>query len=468
MRIAFLCSMIALLAACGGQNPGNPDGSTGGAGGSNVGGGSAAGGGSATGGGTGAGGGTAMGGGSATGGGGSTRDGGWVIADHPPLPTLTNVTMGPVLHTPTVHYVFYGSYPYEAQLETFAQHMTDAGYWYTTTHEYGVGGLGYAGMHEIDAGLAPATLSQAALNAQVTMLLDSGTLGPVDPQGIYTFVFPATTTLTMPNVVLPILTIASCTAFGGYHDNAPIHLDDGGVQQIAYAAIPTCMGATVDGLTAVISHEWVEAATDPVLAGVNGVFTFQGGPQASYFMVDADHTIWAVNGGAEAGDLCETEGTSAYITPMDVGNQVQRTWSNLSAMAGHDPCVPTLPGPYFNSAPVLTDDVQVMTLSLGTINTKGIKIPAMTSAMVDVKLFSDATTNNMRWTVQADDVFQQLGLGQTLTFAWDKTDGMNGDTLHLTITVTQSTVFTFGGGHAFVITSTFGSRKTQWIGAVVE
>ena len=121
-------------------------------------------------------------------------------------------------------------------------------------------------------------------------------MGPVDPNGIYTFVFPQTTTLTMPNLLSSIFTVSSCTGFGGYHDNALAHLDDGGTRQIAYAAIPTCMGATVDDLTGVVSHEWVEAATDPVLAGPNGAFTFTGGPQA------ATEPWWRYVGGDDAWD----------------------------------------------------------------------------------------------------------------------------------------------------------------------
>ena len=48
----------------------------------------------------------------------------------------------------------------------------------------------------------------------------------------------------------------------------------------------------------------------------------------------------------------------AFFKPTDVGFMVQRTWSNSSALANHDPCVPNLAGvPYFQSAPQLNEHV---------------------------------------------------------------------------------------------------------------
>ncbi len=55
---------------------------------------------------------------------------------------------------------------------------------------------------------------------------------------------------------------------------------------------------------------------------------------------------------------------------------------------------------------------------------------------------------------------------RTLDFAWDKTEGQNGDVLHLTITVTAQSAI--GGGHAVLITSTMGQRIAMWPGLIVE
>ena len=217
-----------------------------------------------------------------------------------------------------------------------------------------------------------------------------------------------------------------------------------------------------------MSHEWVEAATDPVDA-LGGAFSLTPPPGSAYFLVDADHVVWGLLGGSEAGDLCESEGL-AYFKPADVGYAVQRTWSNARAAASHDPCAPDLPGnPYLNSAPVLPEVVTFSSSLTGTLVTRGITIAPGQSATIDVDLFSDVDTGGP-WSVTAEDLiyknYGSYGLPETLAFSWDRTSGTNGDTLHLTITVTRGSVI--GGAHAFLITSSLGSVRTVWPGLVVE
>jgi hypothetical protein len=255
--------------------------------------------------------------------------------------------------------------------------------------------------------------------------------------------------------------------------------------QFAYAVIPTC-SSSIDGLTSVVSHEWVEASTDPLVTG-NGTFMVNGGPQSAFFTTDQDHVIWALLGGGEAGDLCEPEGSPIYVKPTDVGYAVQRTWSNALAMASHDPsavpppwstaparaphdpCAPAIAGSFFDSAPVLPETVTFSSSITGTVTTQGITIPVGQSKTIEVDLFSDGATNGP-WMVTADDVLAKLygsyGLQPTLAFQWDRTQGVNGEKLHLTIQVTAASPI--GGGHAFMITSSLGSRQAVWPGLVVE
>ena len=284
--------------------------------------------------------------------------------------------------------------------------------------------------------------------------------------------YPETTTVSQPNPILgaadPVL---SCVAFGGYHDNVAVALTDGGTpQNFSYAVIPTC-DTDINDLTAVVSHEWVESSTNPYLtSSPTGAFELTGGPDSAFFTVDENHAVWALLGGGEAGDLCESEGDSAYITPPDVGYTVQRTWSNLLAMGSHDPCAPDLPGaPSFNSAPVLPEMVTFTFALTGTIHSQGVTIPVGTSKTIEVDLYSDADTGGP-WTVTAADVlyayYGSYGLADSLAFSWDRTSGVNGDKLHLTITVTRESLF--GGAHAFMITSTLGSRQAVWPGLIVE
>jgi len=53
---------------------------------------------------------------------------------------------------------------------------------------------------------------------------------------------------------------------------------------------------------------------------------------------------------------------------------------------------------------------------------------------------------------------------KNLKFAWDTASGANGDTLHLTITV-SGTDATYDG-NAFIIYSTSGTVNNMWLGFV--
>jgi hypothetical protein len=391
-------------------------------------------------------------------------------APHPPLPQLVNAAGGPVLTTPKTYLVYYPGYTYMPQLETFATNMTTASYWGETTSQYGVGALSYGGTIELTGQTAPTTISSTTIQSWVASELESGAFGTPDPEGIYTIFYPEGTLVTQPNPISSGLApVESCVAFGGYHDNTTATFTDGGTPQgFAYAVIPTC-STEVDDLTAVLSHEWVEASTDPFLTA-SGTFSLVGGPDSAYFTVDTHHAVWALLAGGEAGDLCESEGQAAYVTPPDVGFIVQRTWSNLLARASHDPCTPSLANTsYFQSVPVLSETVTVNNSLTGMIVTQGVTIPAGKSATLEVDLFSDAETTGP-WTVSAADVLYEYygsyGLQNTLAFEWDRTQGVNGDKLHVTITVTRESIL--DGLHAFVIASTLGGRQNVWPGLIVE
>jgi hypothetical protein len=393
-------------------------------------------------------------------------------APHPPLPVLTNAAGGPVLTAPRIHFVFDPGNANASTLQTFAQRLVSSSYWATVTREYGVGALSYAGTTVLTGQTPPATIASADLHTWIGQALQSGALGTPDPQVIYTVVFPSTTTITQPNLVLPGLLppLKSCVDFRGFHDNVVITPDAGSPTSFAYAVIATC-SASINDLTAVLSHEWVEASTDPQVSA-NGAFTLSGGPDAAFFSVDPNHIVWDIwSTGGEAGDLCQPERAVQLVTPADVGYTVERIWSNQLAAASHDPCAPDLAGePFFASAPALNDTVNVTSALTGTVTSQGVTIPVGESRTIEVDLFSDAPTSGP-WTVSAEDListkFGSFGLPKTLSFQWDRTQGTNGDKLHLTITVTAATPL-LGGAHAFVIHSTLGSRTHSWPGLVVE
>jgi hypothetical protein len=310
-------------------------------------------------------------------------------------------------------------------------------------------------------------ISSTDLQTWVSGAIAAGKFGPPDREAIYTIFYPASTTITQPNPVTPLLPgVQSCVAFGGYHDNASAHDADAGADvSYAYAIIPTCGG--IDSLTSVVSHEWVEAATDPLVTST-GSFTLIGGPSTAFYLPDDDHLVWGLLGGGEAGDLCEPEGAGADLMLSGVG-LVQRTWSNLAAQGSHDPCVPEVSGAFFDAAPVLTETVMLSSTLTGNVTTKGITIPVGQKKTIEVDLFSDGDTGGP-WTVEAADLlytyYGSYGFPKSLSFEWDRTQGVNGEKLHLTITVTAKALI--AGAHAFMITSSKGGRKTVWPGLVME
>jgi hypothetical protein len=52
-----------------------------------------------------------------------------------------------------------------------------------------------------------------------------------------------------------------------------------------------------------------------------------------------------------------------------------------------------------------------------------------------------------------------------LTFAWDKSQGQNGDKLHLTVTRTKDDP-TIVGVDCFTVVSTLGTADHAWIGTI--
>ena len=389
-------------------------------------------------------------------------------APHPPLPQLVNASKGPVLTSPNVYLIFYPSYQLETDLDSFAQAMsTTQDYWNTTTSEYGVGPISYKGKIDL-TDTPPTTISQTDLQTWVAGEIQSGAFGTPDPEAIYTVVYPSTTTITQPNPVNAVLgNVSSCQSFSGYHDNASVTLGDAGATSFAYAVIPTC--GPLPTITETLSHEWVEASTDPFLTS-SGTFTLAGGPDAAFYSPDGDHIIWSLLGGGEAGDLCGTDGTSAYISVAAFNSDwVQRTWSNASAQGSHDPCVPEISGAFFDSAPVLPETVTFDSALTGSVTTQGVTIAQGQSKTIEVDLFSDGDTGGP-WTVSAQDLlstyYGSYGVPQTLTFSWDRTTGQNGEKLHLTITVTGPSIVS--GAHAFMITSKLPPKTMIWPGLVVE
>lgn len=364
-------------------------------------------------------------------------------AKHPAPPQIQSYG-GPVMAKPNVVPVFFsGDDAMQMKVEAFLADVAGSAYWTEATSEYGVGALSVS--KSIVSTDTPPTTGDA-VDTWLASMLDG-----THPE------WPAPTNDTIYDIYLPDNVVInvnpwgpSCKSFGGYHYQT--NLKSG--QAVIYAIIPRCKTfgpfTGADVITNTTSHELIEAATDP-----------QDLTNPAYAIPDADHYVWALMPLSEVGDMCAYEPQS-YAQILGT-HYVQRTWSNKAAAAGHDPCVPALTAPYFNSVPVLTDNVTIDFGGMGgQAQTQGVQIPVGKSKTIEVDLFSDAPTGS--WTVQAEDANALNGGSPDLTFSWDKQTGNNGDKLMLTITRVKNGPY---NGSEFLIWSEKSQTNANlWFGFV--
>ncbi len=361
----------------------------------------------------------------------------FVTASHPSAPTV-ETSKGPVLTTPTLVVITFGGDALAPSVESFAQAIGASSYWSATTSEYGVGVAQYGGAVHVTAPPAT-TISQTALETWLASELD-GTHSEwpaASSSTVYTIVYPVGSGIEVDG-------LAPCKSSPAYHGEITV-----GTVQVPYAALNRCDGefglAGIDFITAGLSHEWVEAATDP--------FYFS---KPAYQSPASKYTDWMLATGGELADMCTTT-NAVYFKPADLPFTVQRSWSNAAAVAGRDPCVPAPSDPYFAAAPLLTDTLQASAQGQ-SFSSEGVHVALGASVTIPVALFSEAPTLTA-WHVRA------AATAAHLTFAWDQSTGQNGDVLNLTITRTADDP-SYTGFDTFIVTSELGTRQTAWVGAV--
>jgi hypothetical protein len=373
-------------------------------------------------------------------------------APHGPPPQVESGG-GAVLKAPRVVPVYFAND--DAALVTqdkdFVNKVGATSYWAATTTEYGVGPLTATPSVDL-AETAPTSIDDAAIQTWLAAKLNANdpAFPAPDANTVYSLHYPAGTTITEASGGQPA---TSCVDFGGYHNN--IQLDAAhGSMDVAYVVVPHCANfgglKGIDSITATESHELIEAATDPFPTST-----------PAYGQTDEAHLYWLfVLGGGEVGDLC-AQNADAFTKFAELPYTVQRTWSNKAALAGHDPCVPKLPGSvYFNAVPVLSDTIALNVG--GTARMKGVKIPVGGSKTIDVDLFSDGDTKGT-WNVEARDFATLSGGTANLKLTLDRNSGQNGEKLHLTIEVVKASQYK---AESFLLLSSQGARQNMWVGLV--
>jgi hypothetical protein len=248
-----------------------------------------------------------------------TTTGAFQIAPHNPLPQVPNNGI-PVLAAPEVVTVSYAGYAYD--VKGYFDQLVESSWLTAVGADYGVGPGQVTGSLILDGGPngGPVSVTDLDITLLLTALIYDGGVPAPTPNSIYIVVFPESTVITSNGGT-------SCYSFGGYHSY--FMLDAGAV---VYGAIPTCQSpvgsvTTSEGLLAeALSHEFIEAATDPTPAP----------PLAGYAFIDFANPYTYTYG--EVGDLCAY--TPLYQT-TDGGFTAQRIWSNSAAHLGtSSPCIP--------------------------------------------------------------------------------------------------------------------------------
>ncbi len=305
------------------------------------------------------------------------------------------------------------------RLQDFDDTITSTAWWKASTAEYcelpkgPCIGPGSNGGHVVLSETAPANLVDTDDGKGSTVVsfiqshVTSGALPAPDDQTIYMLFFPSGTNITFDSD-------KSCNSFGAYHYSATLTMPgDAGTQETSYAVEPRCnYGETF--LTQAASHELIEAATDA-----------QPGKLRGFVMQDISWNYY----GDEVGDLCDHPWGGVFDIMTTVSYDggapytVQRGWSNVSALAGHDPCV-IAPSdhPYFNAA--VETGKQSIYLAVGE------------STTIQVQGFADGTMAD--WTLSVVDMGSHYGAGSNnLTLSLDKTTMNNLQTADLTITLAK-------------------------------
>lgn len=279
---------------------------------------------------------------------------------------------GPIIAKPKVVPIVFSGDPLAADITSFTKKMAGAAYWAGTATEYAVGAI-TAGDTIVLSEAPPANITSGQIETWLVEKLTGANpaFGAPDPNTLYAIFYPSGTSITFDEAEGSFG--QSCEGYGGYH----YEVDAGGTK-VGFAVHPRC--GDLSELTVTASHEYFEWATDPFPI-----------TKPAYQRLDDAHWAWQAVMIGELSDLC-TFLDRDYITPTEVGNVVQRHWSNKLSAGGGFPCAPKKTVPYWQAIPETPDDALVPDYGGGynkTITTKAIRVKPGGSRTVDVQMYSD-------------------------------------------------------------------------------
>jgi hypothetical protein len=361
---------------------------------------------------------------------------------------------GVVLTNPVIVTISWPGDSNAATWEAFGDAIGASSYWSATTGEYGVGAATSGPTNHVRMTQPlPASISYTALDSFVSATLqadasdagapdaaadDGGAPNPAWPaptmnasgnvQTIYSLFIPSTTSVTDPGTGMSFCLEGA----NGYHAAVEI-----GGKSNAYSVTLACPDTTTS-IEEVASHEYIEAATNPESSSPT--------PEG-YIGFDPQDLAWDLYTGFndELADACQNWQDSYYQETGTFPYWVQKSWSNAAALAGHNPCVPAAPGPYYGVT-VFPSQESMVTVDLSSIGgtnsaTRGFNVTVGTPLTFQVGYFSDASMSP--WTIAYDfpattQLFSESGnpiANGAATVSIDETTGQNGDMANVTVTV---------------------------------
>lgn len=331
---------------------------------------------------------------------------------------------GTVLTSPKIVSVTWSTDTNASSLQDFGDKIGASSYWKAIAGEYGVGAA-TSGManHVVITTPSPNPWDDQAIESWIIQqLTDTATSKwpSPDAQTVYIVYTP-------PGVKVTSSGQDACQTYSGYHSEVTV----GSNAHVLYGlVVGECNGpdTVLNAATETSAHEIVEAATDP-----------HTNSDLAYTQFDNAHWAWEMfqQNQDEVADACENYNESYYMEGADLPYYVQRSWSNASAIAGHDPCVPAVKAPYFNVTQLNPDAISVVVDPQATkpLATTGYHIPVGQTKTFSVGLYSDAPTAGA-WTVKAvEGDGMSTPAASVLTISTDKSSGQNGDKINLTVKV---------------------------------
>jgi hypothetical protein len=347
---------------------------------------------------------------------------------------------GRVLTHPVVVTITWNDDPNVATLESVGDTIGASSYWKDVVGEYGIGPVTSGPANHVHL-TTPLVLSSDPnadpVEPVITLITEalsnpaaSGWPAPTD-QSIYLVYIHGKAALQLCDM-----------GAGGLHDS----IDVGGTE-VPFAISAACpsesgKSTALDEATISASHEIAEASVDPFPSTA-----------PAWVGLHADHLAWELlqMGQDENADMCEFyEDAYGTFGAPQLPFQVQRSWSNASAAAGHAPCVPAPKGEMnFNVAPLgVPDDVVAdFTKSQAPFDpkSKGYLVPVGKTRTIPLGFYTDGPTAPFEIEAFESDPMDEQSFTfvpatrSTLTVALDKTSGQNGEKAYLSVTTNQAT-----------------------------